>query len=54
MSHILVVEDEAIIRTALKRMLERHQYQVQEAGSVAETEQYDLKICVCRASLAPR
>tara|TARA_R110002012_G_scaffold163791_1_gene326204 strand:+ start:4317 stop:5753 length:1437 start_codon:yes stop_codon:yes gene_type:complete len=43
MSHILVVEDEAIIRTALKRMLERHQYQVQEAGSVAETEQYDLK-----------
>ena len=43
MSHILVVEDEAIIRTAVKRLLERHQYQVKEAGSVAETEQYDLK-----------
>ncbi len=42
MSHILVVEDEAIIRTALKRLLERHQYQVKEAGSVSETEQYDL------------
>ncbi len=42
MSHILVVEDEAIIRTAVKRLLERHQYQVKEAGSVAETEQYDL------------
>ncbi|PKM04481.1 MAG: response regulator [Gammaproteobacteria bacterium HGW-Gammaproteobacteria-6] len=36
MSHILVVEDESIIRSALRRLLERHQYQVSEAGSVAE------------------
>ena len=36
MSDILVVEDEAIIRTALKRLLERHHYQVAEAGSVSE------------------
>lgn len=34
MPHILVVEDEPIIRTALRRLLERHQYQVSEAGSV--------------------
>lgn len=36
MPHILVVEDEPIIRTALRRLLERHQYQVSEAGSVHE------------------
>ncbi|HDZ55756.1 MAG TPA: sigma-54-dependent Fis family transcriptional regulator [Pseudomonas xinjiangensis] len=36
MSHILVVEDEAIIRSALRRLLERHQYQVSEAGAVHE------------------
>ena len=36
MSHILVVEDETIIRSALRRLLERHQYQVSEAGSVHE------------------
>ncbi|UAW97958.1 sigma-54-dependent Fis family transcriptional regulator [Halopseudomonas nanhaiensis] len=36
MSHILVVEDEAIIRSALRRLLERHHYQVSEAGSVHE------------------
>ncbi|KAA0690468.1 sigma-54-dependent Fis family transcriptional regulator [Halopseudomonas laoshanensis] len=43
MSHILVVEDEAIIRSALRRLLERHQYQVSEAGSVGEAvERYDL------------
>ncbi|GGE54367.1 transcriptional regulator [Halopseudomonas oceani] len=43
MSDILVVEDEAIIRTALKRLLERHHYQVEEAGSVSEAvERHDL------------
>ena len=48
MSHILVVEDESIIRSALRRLLERHQYQVSEAGSVAEAvssfdlDQFDL------------
>lgn len=38
MSHILIVEDEAIIRTSLRRLLERHQYKVSEAGSVAEAQ----------------
>lgn len=44
MSHnILLVEDEVIIRTSLKRLLERHQYKVSEAGSVAEAqESYDI------------
>ncbi len=36
MKSILVVEDEAVIRSALKRLLERNDYSVQEAGSVAE------------------
>ncbi|WP_075879523.1 sigma-54-dependent transcriptional regulator [Vreelandella massiliensis] len=34
MAKILIVEDEAIIRSALKRLLERHDYHVSEAGSV--------------------
>ncbi|WP_193075730.1 sigma-54-dependent transcriptional regulator [Pseudomonas sp. FME51] len=43
MSHILVVEDEPIIRTALRRLLERHHYQVSEAGAVHEAvENYRL------------
>lgn len=43
MSHILVVEDETIIRSALRRLLERHQYQVSEAGSVGEAvDNFDL------------
>ncbi len=42
MSDILVVEDESIIRSALKRLLERHQYQVIEAESVTEASQHDL------------
>ncbi|WP_121334197.1 response regulator, partial [Pseudomonas aeruginosa] len=32
MAHILIVEDETIIRSALRRLLERNQYQVSEAG----------------------
>jgi DNA-binding NtrC family response regulator len=36
MQKILVVEDESVIRTALRRLLERNGYQVSEAGSVAE------------------
>lgn len=36
MSKILIVEDEAIIRTALRKLLERNKYQVSEAGSVKE------------------
>lgn len=44
MSHILLVEDESIIRTSLKRLLERNQYQVSEAGSVAEAKNnYDIQ-----------
>ncbi len=41
MAHILIVEDESIIRTALRRLLERHEHQVQEAGSVSEARQVD-------------
>ena len=36
MMHILTVEDEVIIRTALKRLLEKNGYRVSEAGSVDE------------------
>jgi DNA-binding NtrC family response regulator len=35
---ILVVEDESVIRSALKRLLERNKYRVFEAGSVKEAE----------------
>jgi len=38
MPHILIVEDEPIIRSALKRLLERHGYQISEAGSVQEAQ----------------
>ncbi|KXU34094.1 Fis family transcriptional regulator [Ventosimonas gracilis] len=42
MSRILIVEDENIIRSALCRLLERHQYQVSEAESVQQaTERFD-------------
>ncbi len=38
MSEILVVDDEAVIRTELTRLLSRHGYQVTSAGSVGEAE----------------
>ncbi|SDN30037.1 sigma-54-dependent transcriptional regulator [Vreelandella arcis] len=41
MSRILIVEDEAIIRSALKRLLERHGYEVSEAGSAEQAEQLE-------------
>ena len=41
MSRILIVEDEAIIRSALRRLLERHDHQISEAGSVAEALELD-------------
>ena len=42
-NQILVVEDEAVIRAALRRLLERHEYRVSEAGSVKESlEKYDM------------
>ncbi len=43
MHNILIVEDEPIIRSALRRLLERNQYTVSEAGSVQEAqEQHDI------------
>ncbi|GED23094.1 sigma-54-dependent transcriptional regulator [Halomonas halmophila] len=36
MSRILIVEDEAIIRSALRRLLERHDHHVSEAASIDE------------------
>ena len=41
MSRILIVEDETIIRSALRRLLERHDHRVSEAGSVAEALELD-------------
>ena len=43
MHKILVVEDESVIRVALRRLLERNDYDVSEASSVLEAEKsYDL------------
>ena len=42
MNRILIVEDEEIIRTALKKLLERNHYQVDEAASVEDANQLDL------------
>lgn len=38
MHKILLVEDESVIRTALRRLLERNEYEISEAGSVAEAQ----------------
>ncbi|MFT7289163.1 MAG: two-component system response regulator HydG, partial [Halieaceae bacterium] len=59
MHKILIVEDESVIRVALRRLLERHDYQLDEAGSVAEAESnfkltdYDLIISDLRLPGAP-
>ena len=43
MNQVLVVEDEDVIRNALKRLLERHNYKVSEAVSVKESiEKFDI------------
>lgn len=43
MNQILVVEDEAVIRGSLKRLLERHNFEVSEAGTVKESlENFDM------------
>jgi DNA-binding NtrC family response regulator len=42
MSEILLVEDEPIIRTELRRLLERHGHKVLEAGSVEEATSHPL------------
>ena len=49
MSHILIVEDEPVIRGALRKLLERHDHSVAEAESVEQANdqgltQYDLII----------
>lgn len=38
MHHLLIIEDEKVIRTALRRLLERHGYRISEAGSIEEAE----------------
>ncbi|WP_437878119.1 sigma 54-interacting transcriptional regulator [Sorangium sp. So ce513] len=44
MSRILLVEDEVVIRTELRRMLARHGHDVVEAGAIAEAEaDHDLR-----------
>ena len=59
MQQVLVVEDESVIRTALRRLLERNDYQVSEAGSVLEAEtnhnlnEFDLVISDLRLPGAP-
>ncbi|ALO46991.1 sigma-54-dependent transcriptional regulator [Pseudohongiella spirulinae] len=57
--NVLVVEDEQVIRTALRRLLERHGYQVSEAGSVKEgvellaQNHYDIVVSDLRLPGAP-
>ncbi|KZX56971.1 Fis family transcriptional regulator [Halioglobus sp. HI00S01] len=59
MQQILVVEDESVIRTALRRLLERSNYEVSEAGSVQQAEaefnfeDFDLIISDLRLPGAP-
>lgn len=59
MEHILIVEDEAVIRTALRRLLERNNYKISEAGSVPEAleninrHSFDLIISDLRLPGAP-
>jgi DNA-binding NtrC family response regulator len=59
MQEILVVEDESVIRAALRRLLERNDYRVSEAASVAEAEStysltgFDLIISDLRLPGAP-
>jgi two-component system response regulator HydG len=59
MPHILIVEDETIIRSALRRLLERNQYHISEAGSVQEAQErfdipdFDLVVSDLRLPGAP-
>ena len=59
MQKVLIVEDEPVIRTALRRLLERHDFEVSEAGSVQEAEKdhtflhFDLVISDLRLPGAP-
>ena len=59
MDKILIVEDEDVIRSALRRLLERNDYKVSEAGAVQEAidnfdlNQFDLIISDLRLPGAP-
>ncbi len=59
MPKILIIEDETVIRRAVRRLLERNHYQVAEAGSVEEAKQetdlqgFDLILCDLRLPGAP-
>ncbi len=59
MPEILVIEDEAVIRTALRRFLERNKFRVAEASSVSEAresfkvDRFDLIITDLRLPGAP-
>lgn len=58
MSHILIVEDEPVIRGALRKLLERHDHKVAEAESVEQAcgtalSEYDLVISDLRLPGAP-
>jgi two-component system response regulator HydG len=59
MHKILIVEDESVIRAALRRLLERNGYDIREAGSVQEAEKdfnladFDLVISDLRLPGAP-
>lgn len=59
MSKILIVEDEVIIRTALRKLLTRNKHDVKEAGSVSEAisknklDDFDLIISDLRLPGAP-
>ncbi|MFT7561127.1 MAG: two-component system response regulator HydG [Flavobacteriales bacterium] len=58
MSKVLIVEDELIIRTALRKLLSRNKYDITEAGSVAEAtkqkiDTFDLIISDLRLPGAP-
>jgi two-component system, NtrC family, response regulator HydG len=43
MSHVLIVEDEPVIRGALRKLLERHDHSVVEADSVEQAGTHDLR-----------
>jgi len=45
MSHILIVEDEPVIRGALRKLLERHDHSVAEADSVEQAREDGLTQC---------
>jgi DNA-binding NtrC family response regulator len=58
MNQILIIEDEEVIRKAVRRLLERNDYQVSEAGSVEEAQtsplaSFDLIISDVRLPGAP-